>query len=129
MWFAAADKGDASNGIAKEILSRGERLVTTDHILIETWTLLRYRLSRRAAERFWLGLREGIAVVETVGAADLDAAWEIGLAFSDQDFSMVDRTSFAVMRRLGLERAASLDDDFAIYRFGAGRRRAFTVVR
>jgi len=41
----------------------------------------------------------------------------------------VDRTSFAVMRRLGLERAASLDDDFAIFRFGPNRRRAFTVVR
>jgi len=40
-----------------------------------------------------------------------------------------DRTSFAVMRRLGLERVASLDDDFAIYRFGPNRKRAFTVVR
>ena len=33
------------------------------------------------------------------------------------------------MRRLGLERVASLDDDFAIYRFGPNRKRAFTVVR
>ena len=129
IWYAAADKSDLSNEAAKEILSRGERLVTTDHILLETWTLLRYRLNRRAAERFWLGLREGIAAIETVGPADLDAAWEIGLAFPDQDFSIADRTSFAVMRRLGLEAAASLDDHFAIYRFGPGRRRAFTVLR
>jgi hypothetical protein len=33
------------------------------------------------------------------------------------------------MRRLGIERAASLDDDFAIFRFGPNRRQAFTVVR
>ncbi|MBY0504189.1 MAG: PIN domain-containing protein [Bryobacteraceae bacterium] len=129
VWYAAADKSDLSNKTAKEILSRGERLVTTDHVLLETWTLLRYRLSRRAAERFWLGLREGIAAIETVGLADLDAAWEIGLAFPDQDFSIADRTSFAVMRRLGLETVASLDDHFAIYRFGPGRKRAFTVLR
>ena len=87
------------------------------------------RLGRRAAERFWEGLRSGAAIVETVGAADLDTAWEIGKSYRDQDFSIVDRTSFAVMRRLGIERAASGDDDFAIFRFGPNRRRAFTVVR
>ena len=84
---------------------------------------------RQAAERFWKGMRNGVASVEPVGGADLEAAWQIGLAFSDQDFSIVDRTSFAVMRRLGIERAASLDDDFAIFRFGPNRRRAFTIVR
>jgi len=33
------------------------------------------------------------------------------------------------MRRLGVDRAASLDNDFAIFRFGPNRRLAFTVVR
>jgi predicted nucleic acid-binding protein len=47
----------------------------------------------------------------------------------DQDSLIVDCTGIAVMRRLGIERAASLDDDFAIFRFGPNRRRAFTVVR
>ena len=61
--------------------------------------------------------------------ADLDTAWEIGRSYRDQDCSIVDGTSFAVMRRLGIERAASLDDDFAIFRFGPNGRRAFTVVR
>jgi len=41
----------------------------------------------------------------------------------------VDRTSFAVMRRLGLGRVASFDDDFAIFQFGRDRRSAFTVLR
>jgi predicted nucleic acid-binding protein len=129
IWYAAADKAEANNSRAKAVLSAGEPLVTTDHILIETWTLVCYRLGRRAAERFWEALRAGAAGVETVGAADLDAAWEIGKSYRDQDFSIVDRTSFAVMRRLGIERAASLDDDFAIFRFGPNRRQAFTVVR
>ena len=66
-WYAAADKSDASNSHARVILSSGEQLVTTDHILIETWTLIRHRLGRRAAERFWEGLRSGAATVETVG--------------------------------------------------------------
>jgi predicted nucleic acid-binding protein len=129
IWYAAVDKSDPSNARAKAVLSGGEPLLTTDHILVETWTLIRHRLGRHAAERFWEGLRSGVAIVETVGVADLNSAWEIGRSYRDQDFSIVDRTSFAVMRRLGIERAASLDDHFAIFRFGPSRRMAFTVVR
>jgi predicted nucleic acid-binding protein len=128
-WYAAADRGDRSHRRAVEILGRGEQLVTTDHVLVETWLLLRHRLDRRAAERFWAGLRAGAAELETVGEVDLEAAWAIGESFSDQEFSLVDRTSFAVMLRLGLRRVASFDDDFAVFRFGRARREALEVVR
>ncbi|MGD2123448.1 MAG: PIN domain-containing protein [Gemmatimonadota bacterium] len=129
VWYAAADSSDASNPRAKEILSDGDPLVTTDHVLVETWTLLRWRIHREAAEAFWSGIRSGVAALETVGPGDLMAAWVMGEDFPDQDFSLVDRTSFAVMERLGLERAASFDEDFAVYRWGPGRRRAFQVLR
>ena len=128
-WYAAADVGDAENDRARGVLSGGERLVTTDHVLIETWLLLRNRLGRTAAERFWEGLRSGAAAVEQVLAADLEIAWAIGDAFPDQDFSIVDRTGFAVMQRLGVWRVATFDDDFAVFRFGPDRSRAFEVVR
>ena len=129
VWYAAADAADRSNERAREILSAGDRLVTTDHVLLECWTLLRLRIHRAAAETFWDGLRSGIARIETVGTADLHAAWAIGRVSSYQDFSFVDRTSFAVMERLGLERVASFDNDFAIYRYGPRRARSFRVVR
>ena len=128
VWYAAADSSDISNARAKAILANSEPLVTTDHVLVETWTLLRYRLHRQAAERFWDGLRSGTAGVEPVGPADMESAWQIGLSYRDQDFSLVDRTSFAVMRRLGIERAASFDDHFAVFRFGPKRRHAFVIV-
>jgi predicted nucleic acid-binding protein len=129
VWYAAGDRGDRSNRRAKEILKSDAALVTTDHILVETWILFRHRLSRKAAERFWDGLRGGAASVESVTTADLERAFAMGESYPDQDFSIVDRTSFAVMQRLGLERAASLDDHFAVFRYGPGRRKAFTVVR
>lgn len=128
-WYAAADRGDRSNARAKKVLSSGNVLVTSDHILLETWLLLRHRLSRKAAEQFWQGLREGAARVEVVTPSDLDAAWRIGREFPDQDFSLADRTSFALMQRLGIHQAASFDDDFAVFRFGPGSRRAFEVLR
>lgn len=129
MWYAAVDVSDRSNVRAKLVLSSNESLVTTDHVLVETWLLIRGRKDRSVADKFWQRVRSGIATLETVGSADLEAAWRIGVDFPDQDFSVVDRTSFAVMRRLGIERAAALDDDFTIFRFGPNRRRAFTIVR
>jgi predicted nucleic acid-binding protein len=129
VWYAAADRGDASNARAKELLLAGEPLVTTDHVLVETWTLLRHRVHWGAAEAFWTGVRGGAAHIEPVGPADLEAAWTIGRDFPDQMFSIVDRTSFAVMERLGVHRAASFDSDFAIYRFGPRRSKAFEVMR
>ncbi len=106
-----------------------EPLVTSDHVLVESWLLLNHRLGRSAAERFWEGLRSGAADVEPVTTADLEVAWAMAEDFPDQDFSIVDRTSFAVMLRLGLRRVATLDEDFAVFRFGPARRQAFEVVR
>ena len=128
-WFAAASPRDRRNSRAKELLAAPETLVTSDHVLIETWHLLHHFLSAGAAERFWEGLRSGVATVETATAADLDAAWEVGVAFPDQDFSVVDRTSFALMVRLGISRVVSFDRDFAVFRYGTRRQTAFTVLR
>jgi predicted nucleic acid-binding protein len=127
-WYAAADADDRENARAKEILATGEALLTTDHVLVESSLLVHRRLGRMAAERFWEGLRAGLAGLETVGAADLQAAWSMGRLFPKHDFSIVDRTSFAVMERLGIDRVATFDSDFAVYRFGRDRRRAFTIV-
>ena len=129
IWYSAADSSDRSNGRSKAILKSGETLVTSDHVLVETWTLLHHKLDRKAAERFWEGLRSGIAIIETVTLADLQVAWDIGVSWRDQAFSIVDRTSFAVMRRLGIDRAASLDADFAVFRFGPRRRESFFILR
>jgi len=128
VWYAAADRSDASNARAIELLSAGEALVISDHVLIESWRLIHHFLSPRAADQFWDGLRMGAAAVEQTTEADLAEAWAIGEQFPDQDFSIVDRTSFALMRRLGISRALSFDRDFAVFRYGRGRRMAFEVV-
>ena len=129
IWYAAADTSDRSNARSKAMLKSGGTLVTSDHVLVETWTLLHHKLDRKAAEGFWEGLRSGIALIEAVTLADLEVAWDVGVSWPDQDFSIVDRTSFAVMRRLGIDRVATLDAHFAVFRFGPKRRQSFHVVR
>lgn len=128
VWYAAADSADRSNTRAREILSSSEPLLTSDHVLVETWLLVSRRLGLHAAAGLWDGLRGGVASIEAVTLADLETARGIQEAYPDQDFSIVDVTSFAVMQRLGVQRVASFDSDFAVYRFGTKRDRAFTVV-
>jgi len=111
------------------VLDASDSLLTTDHVLIETWLLIAGRGNHALGERFWRNVRGGLAAVEVVLRADLDNAWRIGEEFADQDFSIVDRTSFAVMERLGITRVASFDSHFAVYRYGPQRSRAFDVQR
>lgn len=128
-WYAAASRGDRHNSRAKRLLRTDELLVTSDHVLVETWRLIHHFLSADAAEIFWDGLRSGAATIEQTTAADLEAAWVIGERFPDQDFSLVDRTSFALMERLGISCVISFDSDFAVFRYGRGRKRALEVLR
>jgi predicted nucleic acid-binding protein len=128
-FYAAADSGDRSHTRATDVLGASKGLTTTDHVLVEAWILIRARGGRAAAERFWEAVRRGLANVETVLPGDLDTAWRIGEIFPDQDFSIVDRTSFSVMERLGITSVASFDDDFSIYRYGPRRQHAFEVRR
>jgi predicted nucleic acid-binding protein len=129
VWFASVVARDRNNSRAKSVLVTAPGHTTTDHVLVETWLLLNSRYHHHAAERFWDRIRRGPVRLETVLAADLETAWAIGEAFPDQDFSIVDRTSFAVMQRLGITQVATFDHHFAVYRFGRNRDRAFEVIR
>ncbi len=127
-WYAAADSDDASHERAAALLSRfAGQLVTSDHVLVEMWYLVSSRHSAAAAERVVEDIRKGIASVEPAGLADLEVAAATRRAFPDQDFSIVDRTSWAIMERLGIHEAIAFDVDFSVYRFGPDRRQAFTI--
>ncbi len=127
-WYAAADLGDVHHLRAVERLGEFSRdLLTSDHVLVETWFLAANRLGADVAETLVNTIRAGGARVETATIADLEIAAQIHDAFADQEFSIVDRTSWSIMQRLGVQEAISFDRDYLIYRFGRNRRQAFTV--
>lgn len=130
-WFAAVSVGDQRHERAKELLrAHAGRLVTTNDVLIESWLLTRNRTHRGIADQLADGIvNNGLAEVLTASKQDLAAALRISQVFSDQDFSLVDRTSWIVMERHGIDEAISFDADFAVYRYGRDRRNAFTVHR
>ncbi|MCY3805577.1 MAG: PIN domain-containing protein [bacterium] len=127
-WVSLADASEASHErVAAALRERRGRLLSSDHVLHETWAVMRHRHGFRDAETLAGAVRSGIARIEVSGLADLEVAAAIGASFLDQDFSLSVRTSWAVMERLGVHEAVSLDRDFRVYRFGPGRRRAFSV--
>lgn len=128
VWFAAASTRDRNNGLAESILLSLKGWTLTDHVLVETWQLLSARFGREVADTFWGRLRESGAVVEPVTASDLETASRIEATCPDEEYSFVDRTSFAVMERLRITRAASLSPSFSKYRYGR-RKQAFQIVR
>lgn len=113
---------------ARLALAAADRLLTTDHVVVESWMLLDGRLGRHAAQSFWSALRDGAAEIVPAGPADLERAWRIAGDFADQGFSLVDMTSFAVMERIGVTRVATFDRHFAVHRYGPRRERAFEIV-
>ena len=130
-WYALAASDDVSHERAVTVLrEHSGRLATTDHVLIETWFVARSRRDCAAADALVATILDRtLAEVLTATPQDILTALRIGELFSDQDFSMIDRTSWAVMERHGIEEAVAFDIDFAIYRYGHGRRRAFTIHR
>ncbi len=128
-WVSAADSAELSHvRVANTLRDRQGRLLTADHVLQETWMVMKYRHNRFVAEALVNKIRGGVARVEVSLLSDLAVASEIGTVFSDQDFSLSDRTSWAVMMRLGITEVVTLDNDFRLYRYGSKRHKAFDVV-
>ena len=131
-FYAAADASDEHHeAAAASFAARGRAgdLLTSDYVFVETWMLLRARLGRDAAIRWWDAMRTGVVRTFGVTSLDLARAREIARDWADQDFSLVDCASFALMERLGIAEAFAFDSHFRVFRFGPARRCVFRRCR
>lgn len=112
--YALLDDGDVSHSRAGRVLEalRGTQLVTHNYVVVETVSLVSRRLG-------WAGVdRLAEAILPLIDASPVDAelhglALSTYLASGSSRVSLVDRTSFAFMRRAEVTRAFAFDDDFA----------------
>ncbi|MFB6291343.1 MAG: type II toxin-antitoxin system VapC family toxin [Candidatus Bipolaricaulia bacterium] len=129
--YALADGDDHYHDQAKNVyesLKDKTQLVTTDYILLECWYLMSNHLGREEALQFWDGLTSGAVEIVDLDLLIRRKAREIIEDFSDQDFSLVDAASFALMEQGGIERAFAFDSHFQIYRFGEENENYFEVI-
>jgi uncharacterized protein len=114
-FYALVDDRDPNHGRAREAFGRlaaTEDLVTHEYVLAETIALVQRRLGMTALRRFVDDLLP-IAEIAWVDPAMHAEAREAMLASGSRAVSLVDRVSFLLMRRRGIDRAFAFDDDFA----------------
>jgi len=121
-FVAYVDKRDINHREAKEIARKlseeGDELVSTDYILLETYTVLASRVNKRAAIRFGEEIRKDRTVrVIQVDTELQEEGWKIFKKYIDKEFSFVDCTSFALMKREKIDTAFTFDKDFKQFGF------------
>jgi uncharacterized protein len=117
-WFAAqviddAHHGDAA-GALRGLLARPIVLVTTNHVVGETYTLLRVTRGYDACRRFLDSLDASTRLERLFIGEDLERrAFGVLDHYRDHDVSFVDATSFACMRAERIRHAFAFDSHFA----------------
>ena len=116
-WMACADAADpghaACTAARDQALARGLRLVTSDFVVDETLTLIRFRIDLAAANAWWSQVHASRRLRwERIDAARFDSARAWFFRYRDKEFSFTDCTSFVVMRELKLTRVLTTDRHF-----------------
>lgn len=113
-WYSLQERRDSRHHEAAT-LARAERgrIITSNHVVGETWTLLR----RRAGHDAGVGFLDRILKLPSVEIEHVDEDTEADALrwlrrHDEREYSFVDATSFAVMRRRRIREALAFDGDF-----------------
>jgi len=113
--YAATDHRDTRHREAVAVLGGLDdmELVTTTHVLGESWTLTRRRLGHHEATRLVDGIRQSKRYTVAHAPPNLEnAAFDWLLRHDERAYSFVDAVSFATMRERRIDRAMAFDGDF-----------------
>ena len=116
-WMACADAADPAHGACittrDTALEAGRVLVTTDFVVDETLTLIRFRLGLAAANAWWQQIDSSARLRwERVDGARFERARHLFFQCRDKDLSFTDCTSITVMRELKLKSVLTTDRHF-----------------
>ncbi len=124
-WVALLNRRDQLHDLARALwATHADRgVLTTNHVLGETWTVLRRRADHRTAVAFLDAVSAASRVhVLRVEASVEREALEWLRRHDERSYSFVDATSFAVMRVGRLAEALAFDGDFSAAGFIELRR-------
>lgn len=117
-WIALVDQRDQWHAEAERVLRQlqasRQPLVTSNLVLMESYTGLVNRVERRLIARFRETIYSSRQIsIQRVDALTEELAWELFLRYDDKRVSMVDGSSFATMEQLGITQAFTFDRHFA----------------
>ncbi len=114
-WIALQARRDHDHAAAQALAKAGlGPLVTTNHVMGETWTFTRRERGHAGAVAAVRAIRAipTLAVVHVEPEVE-DDAWRWLNRRGEREYSFVDATSFAVMRRHRIREAYAFDGDFS----------------
>jgi uncharacterized protein len=115
-WIALAIEADQHHVQASRLLAAhpASPLATSNGIRGETWTFIRRRFGHAPAVAVLDRLEHTSRLrVLRVGEDEERDAWDWLRRHDEREYSFVDATSFALMRRLAIREALAFDGDFA----------------
>lgn len=84
-------------------LEAGQALVTTDFVVDETLTLIRFRLGLDAAKTWWEQVDPSPRLRwERIDSERFEKALQLFFQYRDKDYSFTDCASFVIMREIRL---------------------------
>jgi predicted nucleic acid-binding protein len=101
----------SARSIWTNLLTKGEELICTNYILVETLALIQNRLGIHAVRAFQEDVTPFL-IVEWVSLEQHQAAVTALLIAGRRSLSLVDCASFEAMRRLGITTAFTFDQHF-----------------
>lgn len=114
-FYALLDRNDAFHPTAKEtwhlLLEQGEPLLTSNYILLESFALIQNRLGMRAVKVFHEDILPVLHLEWIDSAVHLHAVSSL-LTADRRNLSLVDCTSFEVIRRLRVQNVFAFDAHF-----------------
>ncbi|HZZ35057.1 MAG TPA: PIN domain-containing protein [Caulobacteraceae bacterium] len=121
-WIALALTRDPLHGAAREqwlaLQRAGAKLHTSVPVVIETFTFLDRNANRDVALAWKESLNKpGVVTVLTCELNDLQQSWEYFRRTDLHKLSVVDATSFTIMRRARIGLAYTFDHHFAVAGF------------
>jgi predicted nucleic acid-binding protein len=121
-WYAVQDPDDhwhvEATRTLRALVASGARLITSNHVVGETYSLLLRTQGHAASFRFvdTLGASGRVTLTHVDEATEREA-FALLRRFADQAFSFVDGTSFALMHRRRLRRTFAFDRHFSVAGF------------
>ena len=93
-------------------------LVSTNYVLMETYTRIRYDDGHLKAVQFnsliQQAIKSGRLRLEWITPSIHQEAWQIFESYADQDFSFVDCTSFVIANQAGIKEVFGFDKHFKV---------------
>jgi len=119
-FLALADEKDKHHSDAtrfREEIKSGRvkirKIFTSDYIIDETLTRIRYTVGHREAVSWGRDILASNVVEKIeVDREIFGLAWELFETYDDKALSFTDCTSFAIMKKKGIEKSFSFDEDF-----------------